>query len=79
MRRLKGTEGLAEAHDLHAIPEVDLTDLPMSFDRGAGWAKLRETGPVVLSDGWYTLTHRTNIPAALCNPNVFSFTKALES
>jgi cytochrome P450 len=50
----------------------------MSFDRGSGWAKLREAGPVVLSDGWYALTRRDDVLAALRNPNVFSSKKAFE-
>lgn len=61
-----------------AIPVLDLTDLPMSFDRGTGWARLREAGPVVLSDGWYALTRREDVLAALRNPNVFSSKKAFE-
>ncbi|MCV7412987.1 cytochrome [Mycobacterium florentinum] len=60
------------------IPVLDLTDLPMSFDRGAGWAALRDAGPVVLSDGWYALTRRADVLAALRNPSVFSSKKAFE-
>ena len=63
---------------LREIPELDLDDLPMAFDRGAGWAALREAGPVVLSDGWYALTRREDVLAALRNPNVFSSKKAFE-
>lgn len=69
---------MAEAHDSRGIPLLDLTDLPMALDRGAGWAKLRDAGPVVLSDGWYTLTRRAEVLAALRNPNVFSSKKAFE-
>jgi cytochrome P450 len=64
--------------DSREIPQVDSADLPMSLDRGAGWAKLRDAGPVVLSDGWYALTRRADVLAALRNPNVFSSQKAFE-
>ncbi|HKI39369.1 MAG: cytochrome P450 [Mycobacterium sp.] len=69
---------MAQAHNSEAIPALDLTDLPMSIDRGVGWATLREAGPVVLSDGWYALTRREDVLAALRNPNVFSSKKAFE-
>ena len=69
---------MAEADNSRAIPVLDLTDLPMSFDRGAGWATLRDAGPVVLSDGWYALTRREDVLAALRNPSVFSSKKAFE-
>ncbi len=69
---------LAQAHESAPIPVLDLTDLPMSFDRGAGWATLREAGPVVMSDGWYALTRREDVLAALRNPEVFSSKKAFE-
>ena len=77
-RKPKGTDSVAEPHDSREIPVLDLTDLPMSLDRGAGWAKLRDAGPVVLSDGWYALTRRADVLAALRNPNVFSSKKAFE-
>ncbi|GBG39254.1 cytochrome P450 [Mycobacterium montefiorense] len=63
---------------MSAIPELNLDDLPMSLDRGVGWAALRDAGPVVLSDGWYALTRREDVLAALRNPNVFSSKKAFE-
>ena len=69
---------MAKAHSSRAIPVLDMIDLPMSFDRGAGWATLREAGPVVLSDGWYALTRRSDVLAALRNPSVFSSKKAFE-
>jgi cytochrome P450 len=69
---------MAEAHDSQEIPVLDLTDLPMSFDRGTGWAALRDAGPVVLSDGWYALTRRADVLAALRNPSVFSSKRAFE-
>ena len=55
-----------------------MIDLPMSYDRGTGWAALRDAGPVVLSDGWYALTRREDVIAALRNPNVFSSKKAFK-
>ncbi|GAB1814536.1 cytochrome P450 [Mycobacterium sp. MUNTM1] len=66
------------AGDPRGIPELDLDDLPMASDRGVGWAALRAAGPVVLSDGWYALTRREDVLAALRNPNVFSSQKAFE-
>ena len=44
----------------------------MARDRGAGWAKLRDLGPVVHGDGWYYLTRRDDVLAALRDPEVFS-------
>ena len=44
----------------------------MALDRGRGWATLRELGPVVEGDGWYYLTRREDVLAALRNPEVFS-------
>lgn len=69
---------MTATHDAPEIPVLNLIDLPMSLDRGAGWAALREAGPVVLSDGWYTLTRRTDVLAALRDPSVFSSQKAFE-
>jgi cytochrome P450 len=69
---------MTEADNFREIPVLDLTDLPMSFDRGVGWATLREAGPVVFSDGWYALTRRDDVLSALRNPNVFSSRKAFE-
>lgn len=69
---------MAEARDPRGIPELDLDDLPMALDRGVGWAALRDAGPVVFSDGWYALTRREDVLAALRNPNVFSSQKAFE-
>jgi cytochrome P450 len=47
-------------------------DLPMTRDRGEGWAALRDLGPVVRGDGWYYLTRRADVLAALRDPEVFS-------
>lgn len=54
------------------LPHVRYEDLPMTRDRGVGWAALRELGPVVRGDGWYYLTHREDVLDALRNPAVFS-------
>ena len=69
---------MAETRASQDIPVLDMIDLPMSYDRGTGWAALRDAGPVVLSDGWYALTRREDVLAALRNPNVFSSQKAFE-
>lgn len=55
-----------------ALPHVRHGDLPMARDRGTGWAHLRDLGPVVYGDGWYYLTRREEVLAALRNPEVFS-------
>ncbi|KUI01623.1 cytochrome P450 [Mycobacterium sp. IS-3022] len=54
------------------LPHVRYEDLPMSRDRGAGWAKLRGLGPVLQGDGWYYLTRREDVLAALRDPGTFS-------
>ncbi len=54
------------------LPDVRYADLPMARDRGAGWAALRELGPVVRGDGCFYLTRREEVLAALRNPEVFS-------
>jgi cytochrome P450 len=69
---------MAEPDSAVGVPVLDLDDLPMSLDRGAGWAALRAAGPVILSDGWYALTRREDVLSALRNPNVFSSQKAFE-
>ncbi|HEY7053876.1 MAG TPA: cytochrome P450 [Mycobacterium sp.] len=51
----------------------------MSYDRGAGWAKVRAAGPVLYGDGWYVLTRREDVLAALRNPEVFSSKRAFDS
>lgn len=57
---------------IEQLPPVDFGELPMVLDRGAGWAALRDLGPVVRGDGWYYLTRREDVLAALRNPEVFS-------
>lgn len=58
--------------DTLGLPQVLYGDLPMSRDRGRGWATLRDLGPVLYGDGWFYLTHREDVLAALRNPEVFS-------
>ena len=41
-------------------------------DRGVGWKTLRDAGPVVFMNGYYYLTRREDVLAALRNPKVFS-------
>jgi cytochrome P450 len=64
--------------DPQTLPHVLYEDLPMAADRGAGWAKLRGLGPVLQGDGWYYLTNRDDVLAALRNPEVFSSTRAFD-
>ena len=64
--------------DPQTLPHILYEDLPMAADRGAGWAKLRDLGPVLQGDGWYYLTNRDDVLAALRNPEVFSSTRAFD-
>ena len=64
--------------DAPDLPHVLYDDLPMARDRGVGWATLRDLGPVVHGDGWYYLTRREDVLAALRNPEVFSSTIAFD-
>jgi cytochrome P450 len=50
----------------------------MAADRGAGWKAVRDAGPVVFMDGWYYLTRRDDVLAALRNPELFSSKKAFD-
>jgi len=60
------------------VPELEWAALPMAADRGVGWKTLRDAGPVVHMDGWYYLTHREDVLAALRDPTVFSSKKAFD-
>jgi cytochrome P450 len=60
------------------LPRLEYTSLPMAFDRGAGWKVLRDAGPVVFMNGYYYLTRREDVLAALRSPNVFSARLALQ-
>ena len=50
----------------------------MAADRGDGWKVLRDAGPVVSMDGWYYLTRREEVLAALRDPELFSSKKAFD-
>lgn len=54
------------------LTQVLYEDLPMAGDRAAGWAKLRELGPVLYGEGWYYFTRREDVLAALRDPQTFS-------
>lgn len=54
------------------VPHLDYAELPMAHDRGAGWAKLRDLGPVLHGEGWYYLTRREDVLAALRDTESFS-------
>jgi cytochrome P450 len=60
------------------LPRLEYLSLPMAFDRGAGWKVLRDAGPVVFMNGFYYLTRREDVLAALRSPNVFSARLALQ-
>jgi len=64
---------------IDGVPELEWTTLPMAADRGVGWKTLRDAGPVVFMDGWYYLTQREDVLAALRDPAVFSSKKAFDS
>jgi cytochrome P450 len=65
-------------HGTDGIPRLDYTDLPMATDRGAGWSVMRDAGVVVGGDGWYYITSREEVLAALHNPAVFSSKDAFD-
>jgi cytochrome P450 len=60
------------------LPRLEYANLPMAADRGAGWKALRDAGPVVFMNGYYYLTRREDVLAALRSPNVFSARLALQ-
>ena len=59
-------------------PELSFASLPMAADRGVGWKTVRDAGRVVFIDGWYYLSHREDVLAALRNPELFSSKKAFD-
>jgi cytochrome P450 len=59
-------------------PELSFAGLPMAADRGVGWSTIRDAGRVVYIDGWYYLSHRDDVLAALRNPELFSSKKAFD-
>ncbi|MGA7133119.1 MAG: cytochrome P450 [Mycobacterium sp.] len=60
------------------LPRLEYSTLPMTADRGAGWKVLRDAGPVVFMNGYYYLTRREDVLAALRNPKAFSSRLALQ-
>jgi cytochrome P450 len=60
------------------LPRLDYYTLPMTADRGVGWKVLRDAGPVVFMNGYYYITRREDVLAALRNPKVFSSRLALQ-
>jgi cytochrome P450 len=60
------------------LPRLEYTHLPMTADRGVGWKVLRDAGPVVYMNGYYYITRRVDVLAALRNPEVFSSRLALQ-
>ncbi|MEV3900932.1 cytochrome P450 [Mycobacterium sp. NPDC050551] len=65
--------------DRSALPHILYEGLPMAGDRGAGWAVLRDLGPVVTGDGWYYLTRRDDVLAALRDSESFSSSRAFDT
>lgn len=59
-------------------PELSFASLPMAADRGVGWKAVRDAGRVVFIDGWYYLSHREDVLAALRNAELFSSKKAFD-
>ena len=54
------------------LPRFDYAELPLADDRGVGWKTLRDAGPVVFMNGYYYLTRREDVLAALRDTKVFS-------
>lgn len=63
---------MTDTHLAPALPHVCYADLPMARDRGEGWAALRDRGPVLYGEGWYYLTRREDVSAALRDWETFS-------
>lgn len=64
--------------ETHGAPRLAYASLPMAADRQVGWNALRDAGPVVFVDGWFYLTRRDDVLAALRNPELFSSRKAFD-
>ena len=69
---------MTETRESADLPHLPYENLAMSHDRGDGWAALRDAGPVVVGDGWYYLTRREDVLAALRNSSVYSSTRAFD-
>ncbi|OBF21116.1 cytochrome [Mycobacterium kubicae] len=65
------TSGGGEAGAFY-LPRLEYSSLPLAEDRGVGWKTLRDAGPVVFMNGYYYLTRREDVLAALRNPKIFS-------
>jgi len=65
-------------HGSFYLPRLDYANLPLAEDRGVGWKTLRDAGPVVFMNGYYYVTRREDVLAALRNPKVFSSRLALQ-
>src|SRR4051794_7718272 len=73
-----GVPTLGEHVETLGAPELSFAGLPMAADRGVGWKAVRDAGRVVYIDGWYYLSHRDDVLAALRNPELFSSKKAFD-
>lgn len=71
------TSGEYQPGDFY-LPRLEYANLPMAADRGVGWKVLRDAGPVVFMNGFYYITRREDVLAALRNPKVFSSRLALQ-
>ena len=71
-----GGRSIEQVAELDEIPRLDLAELPMAADRAVGWAALRDAGPLIAGDGYYTLTRRDDVLEALRNTEVYSSKKA---
>jgi cytochrome P450 len=69
---------MTETRDAFELPRVTYDELDMSKDRGAGWAKLRELGPVAFGDGWYYLSRREDVVAALRDSDTYSSSRSFD-
>jgi cytochrome P450 len=65
-------------HGSFYLPRLEYAKLPLAEDRGVGWKTLRDAGPVVFMNGYYYITRREDVLAALRNPKVFSSRLALQ-
>jgi cytochrome P450 len=63
---------MTQIQETLGLPPIVYGDLPMSRDRGVGWAKLRDLGPVLYGEDWYYFTRREDVLAALRDPDVYS-------
>ncbi|AKK27368.1 cytochrome P450 [Mycobacterium sp. EPa45] len=69
---------MATEQGLDGVPRLAFADLPMAADRSVGWAALRDAGPLIVGDGFYTLTRRDDVLEALRNTEVYSSQKAFD-